>query len=580
MPKKKNSNNPSPQDYDFCGYVTSNDVQCTDGRRIRRGAFAHQNGNFVPLVWQHQRNDPSNIIGKVFLEDREDGVYGYAKFNSSEKAQLSKIAVEHGDIDSMSIYANGLMEKSNNVMHGKIVEVSLVLAGANPGAKIQNVMLAHADGTDEELEGEAIIHSGELIEDCRIDDDESEDDDTSEDEAEHADNQNESQKSPTMRQVYESLTDDQKTLMAAVLEHILNSEDEYDEEDNDEDEDINHEDNGGTDMGKHRAFESQGTDEKSLEHAFTKDEQASILLSASKYGSLKDAYEEACLEHGITNIDYLFDEEKLIRQRPDLIDRDQAWVAKVYDAASKSPFSRIKSMAANLTADEARAKGYIKGKKKTDEQFSLLKRSTTPTTVYKKQSFDRDDIADINSFDIISWVKVEMRSKLREELARAMLVGDGRPSSSDDKINPQNIRPIYGDDDTYTIYKKLSIASNATHLDVADAIMDTMIMSRVEYKGSGEPTMFTTPELLARMVLARDKNGRRIYSNVAELATALRVKEIVEVPVFDGVTRTENSKKYRPLAIIVNMRDYTNGATKMGQVTMFEDFDIDYNKQK
>lgn len=551
---------------DFSGYVTKNDVLCSDGRRIRNGAFQHQDGNWVPLVWQHQRNTPDNVLGKVFLEHRKDGVYGYGVFNETDKAKTARALVEHGDIRNMSIYANELLEKSKQVMHGTIREVSLVLAGANPGAVIDNVSVVHSDGSVEDVEGEVVIYTDEEIEMSS----ESELEEKKED-IEHADSEG---NDPTAKEVFDSMNDNQKTLLYAMVQHAL-SQDEEDEEADDE----NKNDGGKTEM-KHSVFEGKENENKTLSHeAFTQ-----MMRNATKYGSLRDAFEETALEHGITNIDYLFDEEQLVRQRPDLIARNQEWVAKVYDAASKSPFSRIKSMAANLTADEARAKGYIKGKKKLDEQFSLLKRSTTPQTIYKKQSFDRDDIADINSFDVIGWVKTEMKMMLREEAARAMIIGDGRNASSDDKINEANIRPIYGDADTYVIYHQVTLPADGNYTDTANAIIDGANYARIDYKGSGNPNVFTTSRIMTDLTLAKDKMGRRLYNTKAEIASAMRANDIVEVPVMDNITRTvtvgNDTKVYKLLALIGNMKDYTVGATKMGQATMFEDFDIDYNKQK
>lgn len=540
--------------YDFSGYVTKNDIVCSDGRRIRQNAFEHQNGEEVPLVWNHQRNDPNNIIGKVRLENRPDGVYGYGTFNTTEKGQTTKALVEQGNIKHMSIFANQLMEKAKNVMHGQIREVSLVLAGANPGAVIDNVSIVHSDGSIEDVEGEAIIYTDEELEWNEEED---------EPEVEHAD-------SPTFRDVYNSLTDDQKVLMYAMVQHALDSKD--DDEAEHADDDIN-EENGGIEMKKN-VFEGTDPQGPSLSHS----DIQQIFEDARRYepNSLAKFVTQACLEHGITNIEYLFDEEQLIRQRPDIISRDMAWVSKVFDAASKSPFSRIKSMAANLTADEARARGYIKGKKKLDEQFALLKRSTTPQTVYKKQSFDRDDIIDISSFEVIAWVKAEMKMMWREEIARAQLVGDGRNASSDDKISETNIRPIFGDAETYVIYKKVTLPADGNYTDTANALIDALAFARKDYKGSGTPTMFTTSDMSVNLTLAKDKNGRRLYNTANEIASALRVSEVVDVPVMENVVK--DSKKL--LAIVVNMKDYTLGATKMGQLTTFEDFDIDYNKQK
>lgn len=552
--------------YHFSGYVTKNDITCSDGRRIKKNAFVDQDGVDVPLVWNHQRNDPTNVIGKVRLENRPEGVYGYGTFNDTPKGQISKALVEQGNITNMSIYANQLMEKSKNVMHGKIQEVSLVLAGANPGAVIDNVSFIHSDGSLEEVEGEAIIFTDEEIEwNDEMDDEEN---------IEHSDEEKEDEDSPTFREVFQSLNDDQKVLMYAMVEHALASKETEHSDDTTE--------IGGNNSMKQNIFE--GEKKNSLEHTMTPEIFEEAIKAAQKYGSARDAFEEACLQHGITNIDYLFDEEQLVRDRPDLITRDQAWVARVYDAASKSPFSRIKSMAANITADEARARGYIKGNKKVDEQFALLKRSTTPQTVYKKQSFERDDIADINSFDVIGWVKTEMKMMLREELARAILVGDGRNSSSDDKINPTNIRPIYGDEKTYVIYQTVTLPTDGDYTKTANAVIDAANYARIDYKGSGSPVMFTTSKTMCDLTLAKDNNGRRLYLNKNEIASSMRVSDIVEVPVMENITRTvgegSSAKTYKLVALIGNMKDYTVGATKMGQTTMFEDFDIDYNKQK
>lgn len=546
---------------DFGGYATKYNIKCSDGRTIGNGAFAHQDGEVVPLVWNHQRNTPDNIIGNAHLEGRDDGIYCNCSFNNTEKGKLAKALVEHGDIKHLSIYANQLLEKSKNVMHGQIREVSLVLAGANKGAVIDNVCIVHSDGSVEDVEGEAVIYSGEEIEMSDFDDNIEELEEV--DDIEHADESD----SPTAREVLKSMNDDQKTLMYAMIEHALSSVKENDDED------------GGNEMKKNVFEQADAAGGPSLSHA----DQAEILENARKYeyNSFAKYVTNACLEHGITDIDFLFDEAQLIRDRPDMIARDQEWVAKVYDAASKSPFSHIKSMAANLTADEARAKGYIKGKKKVDEQFSLLKRTTTPQTIYKKQSFDRDDIADINSFDVIAWIKSEMKMMLREEAARAILVGDGRLASSDDKINPQNIRPIYGDSDTYVIYKTVTMPADGNYTDTANAVIDSANYARIDYKGSGNTVLFTTSKIMTDLSLAKDKNGRRLYNTKAEIASALRVNDIVEVPVMDGVTRTTTGGATMALdGIILNMKDYTVGATKMGQTTMFENFDIDYNKQK
>lgn len=549
--------------YDFSGYVTKNDIRCSDGRTIRQNAFAHQNGETIPFVWQHQRNEPGNIIGNVKLENRPEGVYGWVSLNDSPKAQECRRLVQHGDLKHMSIYANQLMEKSKQVLHGEIREASLVLAGANPGAVIDNVYMVHEDGSTDILDGEAIIYTEERIE------------------FEHADEAETKDDNPTFREVYESLDANQKTLLYAMIEHTLETLSDKDEGDDDKDDKVEHME--GDDPMKQNIFDKSNADPQidkahELQHDATAMED--ILSRTRKYGSLKDAVEEVALEHGITNIEYLFDEEHLVRNQPDMITRDMAWVSRVYDAASKTPFSRIKSMAANLTADEARARGYIKGKKKVDQQFALLKRTTTPQTVYKKQSFDRDDLADITGFDVIGWVKSEMRMMLREELARASMVGDGRNASSDDKINETNIRPVYGDDEMYTVYQNVTLTGTDSTKD-ANAIIDAANYARIEYKGSGNPIMYTTSKTMTDLMLAKDTTGRRLYNTKAEIASAMRVSDIVEVPVLDNASRTDDDdKKHNLVALIYNPRDYTFGSTKMGQTTMFDDFDIDYNKQK
>lgn len=555
--------------YDFSGYVTKSNVRCSDGRVIDSNAFAHQNGEIIPFVWQHQRNEPDNIIGNVKLEHRSDGVYGYVSLNDSPKAEQCRRIVKHGDVTNMSIFANQLIEKNHYVTHGKLIEASLVLAGANPGALIDNVYMVHSDGSTEEVEGEAIIYTdskfdgGELLSHADPDPD-----------PKPADDQ-------TFKEVYDNMTKEQKTLLYAMVQHALDTASEKDD-DKDNNPNINHME-GENDPMKQNIFQGNAADPMvGKAHELQHDAAAmnDILNRTRKYGSIKDAIEEVALEHGITNIEYLFDEEHLVRNQPDMITRDMAWVAKVYDAATKTPFSRIKSMAANLTADEARARGYIKGKKKVDQQFALLKRTTTPQTVYKKQSFDRDDLADITGFDVISWIKSEMKMMLREELARASMVGDGRNASSDDKINETNIRPVYGDDEMYTVYQNVTLTGTDSTKD-ANAIIDAANYARINYKGSGNPIMYTTSKTMTDLMLAKDTTGRRLYNTKAEIASAMRVSDIVEVPVLDNVSRTDDDdKKHNLVALIYNPRDYTFGSTKMGQTTMFDDFDIDYNKQK
>lgn len=560
---------------DFSGYATKANVKCADGRLIRSNAFEHQDGCRVPLVWQHQRNNPENVLGYAILEHREDGVYAYGVFNDTPKAKIAKELLIHGDINAMSIFANKLMQKGNQVMHGEIKEVSLVLAGANPEALIDNVVVEHADGGVEEKENEVIIYSGETMEHSEsfdLEDDKDSDDDN----VEHTDGQNKSD--PTIQQVFDSMTDQQKTVVYAMIAHALSKEDE-DETDDDEVEQSDEEDENTM---KHNLFDDATN---TLENTLSHDDMVSIFENAKRVGSLRTAVQDACLEHGIENLEILFPEAKAVNTTPEMIMRSQEWVSKVWNGTKKSPFSRIKTVAADLTKDEARAKGYIKGKKKIEEQFALLKRVTTPTTVYKKQGLDRDDIVDITDFDVVSWLKAEMRLMLNEELARAILVSDGRLISSEDKINEQNIRPIWKDDDMFTIHYPVDMDGKTSNEDRADAIIEAANRSRKNYKGSGSPTLYIDSDNLTTMILAKDKTGRRLYNTINELAAALRVREIIEVPIMEGLTRTatDSENKNHTMAligIIVNLSDYTVGADRGGAVTMFDDFDIDYNKYK
>lgn len=566
--------------YDFCGYATKANVACADGRTILPNAFKGQNGSRVPLVWQHQRNNPENVLGHAILENRDDGVYAYGVFNDTPKAKIAKELLTHGDINAMSIFANKLMQKGNRVMHGEIKEVSLVLAGANPEALIDNVTVEHSDGSFEERENEVIIYSGETMdhsEPFEIDD--SNDDDN--DSAQHADDQNGSNNSETIQEVFDTLNDKQKEAVYAIVGTLL-SEAEDDENDIDGD-GAEHSDEEDENVMKHNIFDDATTQEN--KNTLTHDEIVSIFEIAKRQGSLRQAVQDVCLEHGIENLEILFPEAKAVNTTPEMIMRQQEWVPKVWNATRKSPFSRIKSTAADLTKDEARAKGYIKGKKKVEEQFALLKRVTTPTTVYKKQGLDRDDVIDITDMDVVAWLKAEMRMMLNEELARAILVSDGRLISSDDKINEQNIRPIWKDDDMYTIKYAIDMTGKTSNEDRSDAIVEGANRARKFYKGSGSPTLYIDSDNLTTMLLAKDKTGRRLYNTINELAAALRVREIVEVPIMEGLTRTvegEDSKNHTMglIGIIVNLTDYTVGADRGGAVTMFDDFDIDYNKYK
>lgn len=541
--------------WDFSGYATKNDLKCSDGRVIRHGAFEDCDGKTVPLVYGHQRNSLDNIIGHALLENRDDGVYAYGKFNETESGKTAKQLVEHGDICAMSIYANQLSQKGNNVVHGIIREVSLVPAGANPGAVIDNYCIEHSDGSIDTIEEEAVMtfvtNEGLSL--------------VNDEEVEHSDSESKNSEK-TVKDVFNAMTDEQKNVVYAMLGAAL-------AENGEDDDEAEHSDEGGNEMKRNVFDNSNDTPENTITH----DEELSILSDGKRFGSLK----ESVLQHGISDIDMLFPDPTLVRNTPDLITRPMEWVDKVWNAAKKSPFSRIKSMAANLTADEARAKGYIKGKKKLEEQFGLLKRITTPQTVYKKQSLDRDDIIDITGFDVVAWLKAEMRMMLKEELSRAVLVGDGRSSSSDDKINPLNIRPIWTDADLYTIHYEVTKPANGDKTDEANAIIDAAHYARIDYKGSGSPTFYTDSKTLTTMLLARDKIGHRLYNTTAELASALRVREIVEVPVMENQTRTdEDGNKFSLIGLIVNMSDYTIGADRGGAVSFFDDFDIDYNKEK
>nr|DAP21566.1 MAG TPA: major capsid protein [Caudoviricetes sp.] len=543
-------------DYDFCGWATRNNIQCSDGRIIRKDAFKSNDGQKVPLVWNHQHNDPTNILGHAMLENREEGVYAYCTFNNTDAAKDAKSLVEHGDISSLSIYANKLKQNGPNVMHGQIREVSLVLAGANPEAFIENV-ISHGEDSDDE----AIMYFGEEIE-LEHSDDSKEEVELKKENKKMAEKSTPEKDDRTIGDVFDTLTEDQKTAVYAIIGQIL--------EDNGIGKDSEEDDK----KMKHNVFEGDNYDTNdTLSHS---DMQA-IISDAKRYGSMKDAV----LAHGIEHIDYLFPEAANVENMPSFIQRDMTWVGEVMNAVHHTPFSRIKSAFANITEDDARAKGYIKGKKKKDEVFSLLKRTTTPTTIYKKQKLDRDDVVDITDFDVVAWLKSEMRMMLDEEIARAILVGDGRLSSSDDKINEQNIRPIYTDDSLYTIREQIKFSATATADEKAKSFIRQSIKARKEYKGSGSPILYTTEDVLTDCLLLEDTTGRIIYDTVEKLATALRVKKIVTVPVMEGYKKTgEDSKEYSLMGIIVNLADYNVGADKGGAVNMFDDFDIDYNAQK
>ena len=547
----------SPKNYDFSGWVTCPNLKCSDGRTIMNDAFKHHDGDIVPLVWNHQHNDPNNILGKALLHSRDGGLYAYCQFNDTEQGMNAKMLVEHGDISALSIYANDLKHNaSRGVTHGNVREVSLVLAGANPGAFIDSIM-KHGEESDDE----AIIYTDEPIEIYHADEEKGE----SKEETEVAE-EKKSEGSKTVAEIIESMNEEQKTVMYGMIGEALNHTNEKEKDNGDENTD--EEEN----EVKHNVFDNE--DQKDvLSHS---DMQA-IFADAKRHGSLK----ESVLAHGIEDIETLFPEPKSMNNPPELINREMGWVKNVMGAVHHTPFSRIKSMFADLTEDDARAKGYIKGNFKKEQVFGLMKRTTTPTTIYKKQKLDRDDVIDITDFDVVAWLKAEMRMMLEEELARAILVGDGRPSSSDDKINELNIRPIWTDDDFYTIKKKISVSANATEDQKAKAFIRACVKSRKEYKGSGNPTLYTTEDVLTDLLLLEDSTGRIIYETEDKLRSALRVSAIVTVPVMEGLKRTdEESNELNLMGIIVNLNDYNVGADKGGAVNMFDDFDIDYNAQK
>ena len=553
--------------YDFSGWATRNNIKCSDGRTILRDAFKHNDGQTVPLVWNHQHNESANVLGHAVLENREEGVYAYCTFNDTEAGKNAKLLVEHGDVTALSIYANQLKQNGSNVMHGTIREVSLVLAGANPGAFIDSI-IRHG----EFCEDEAVIYTGENLSLEHADQKPSDKDDKA-GEDDKGDGKVEGNKGKTIKDVVDSMSEEQKNVLYALVGQALEGKEMAQsaiEENN------NIEDGGEQEM-KHNVFEGRETDKKDV---LSHDAMETIFKDAKRYGSLKESFLAHADQYGIKDIEWLFPDAKNVNMPPDFIKRDDSYVQKVMRGVHHVPFSRIKSMHADITADQARAKGYIKGKLKKEEVFTLLKRTTTPTTIYKKQKLDRDDVVDITDFDVVAWLKMEMRMMLDEEIARAILVGDGRLTSDDDKINEQCIRPIATDADLYCVKAPVSVASAATEEEIAKAFIRTVIKSRKEYKGSGSPTLFTTEDVLTNCLLLEDKNGRIIYDTVEKLATALRVKEIVTVEVMEGAKTTVESVEKPLMALMVNLVDYYVGADKGGAVNMFDDFDIDYNQQK
>lgn len=546
----------SKRDFDFSGYATRNDLRCSDGRTIRSGAFVDNDGGTVPLVWQHGHNSPDNVLGHALLENRNDGVYCYAKFNNGEQAKTAKELVKHGDVDSLSIFANKLTQRGGDVLHGNIVEVSLVLSGANPGARIDNVSLQHSDGSIEELD-EAVIFTGLEL---------SHADETEEDNSKEADVTDEE----TVADVLNTLTDKQKDAVYYVIGQAIEDAQQDDTDDTD-------------DTDKEEAMHSnifegddtlKGTDDEiALAHSAVVD--ALEDARSHNLSSFKDAFLQHAGTYGIDNIEVLFPDARAVTDEPTFIKRRTDWVSGVLNDAKHSPFSRIKSIHADITDDKARALGYTKGNRKKEEVFKLLKRVTTPTTVYKKQKFDRDDLIDITDLNVVAWVKKEMRLMLDEEIARALLIGDGRDISSQDKINEENIRPIWKDDSLYAI--KILLEKKV----VGEDLVDAFIKSFADYEGTGAPKLYTTQTVVTELLLLKDKIGRRLYETKASLAAALGVSEIVEVPVMKDAARdTKKNGKADLVGIIVNLADYTIGADKGGEVNMFDDFDIDFNQFK
>ena len=607
--------------FDISGWATKADMLCSDGVIIKKGAFKDCDGVTVPLVWNHQHNSPNEVLGHALLENRDDGVYAYCTFNDTDAGQTAKLLVQHGDVNRFSIYANKIKRRGSDVIHGVIRELSLVLAGANPGAVIDTVMMHGEDSYEE-----GYISSGEYIE--NVENLFHSDDTATKGDKEMADNskkQGNQSEDETIKDVFDTLSDKQKQAVYAIISQILeengidpdddenvkHSEDDPEEggksgkektigdvfnsmtdeqknvvyamisqalEDAGVTDDEDEEDEGGNNNMKHNVFDNSdymAGDEDDRE-VLSQSEFKEIMGEARRNGSLKDAF----IQHGITNVDYMFPDAQTVDNEPGFIKRNDDWVAKVMNKVHHTPFSRIKSVFANITADEARAKGYVKGKKKVDEVFPLLKRVTTPVTVYKKQTLDRDDVIDIVDMDVVAWLKKEMRMMLDEELARAILVGDGRNQSSSDKINEQNIRPIWTDDDVYTVKAAVPITRETTGPEKAKAFIKAAIRSRKEYKGSGNPDMFIDEDILTECLLLEDTNGRVIYDTIEKLATALRVQELIPVPVMENLKREKGANTHILGGIYVNLNDYNVGADKGGAVNMFDDFDIDYNQQK
>lgn len=583
--------------YDFAGWVTRNDVKCSDGRIIRHNAFKDQDGTKVPLVWMHQHGGIENVLGNVLLQNRPEGVYGYGSLNDSEAADMARIVLKHDDVTAMSIFANNLTRQGNNVIHGTIREVSLVLAGANPGATIDEVVI-HEDGYDNDeliffnAEDNTLRHSDdgsiefEPLEDSIVHaDDSKKEDDMADEKKSSTDTKSEDSSSDdkTLEDIFNSMTEEQKTVVYALVGQALEQGGGSDNDDSDEEDNV-----------KHNVFDNE-YDADTQNDVLVHDAMNEIITEAKNGYSMKKIFNDYVADHiddgagdaiahaatyGVDPVDYLFPDAKTITPTPEFIRRDTGWVSQLMNRVHHTPFSRIKSVFADITADEARARGYMKGKLKKEEVFTLLKRSTSPTTIYKKQKMDRDDVIDITDFDVIAWLKGEMRGMLDEEIARAVLVGDGRMTDDDDHIPEDHIRPIWKDAELYTIQAPIELEGTETPDDIAKTFIRTAIKARKDYKGSGNPILFTTEDFLTDMLLLEDKIGHPLYDSVEKLATKLRVSHIVTVEVMEGLTREVDTKTRTLMGIIVNPVDYNIGADKGGAINMFDDFDIDYNQQK
>lgn len=550
--------------WDFSGYATRNDLLCADGRTIRHGAFKDCDGKTVPLVWMHDHTKVESVLGHALLENREDGVYAYGSFNDTEEGQAAKKRVMHGDVACLSIWANHLKQIGGDVLHGDIKEVSLVLAGANPGASIDFVM-AHGDEEADELQA---FYDENIMIIQHADDSKEESKDNPEKKTEPENNEPKkdgAERGKTIEEVIDTMNDEQKKVLFGLLGESIGDVEESDDNDNKE---------GDNEM-KHNLFDQNSVQDDQNEVVLSHDDMKTIIGDLKKYGSLKDSFMAHADEYGVQNLEFLFPEAKADSSVPTFISRNMDWVQQVMSSVHHVPFSRIKSMFADITEDEARAKGYIKGKLKKEEVFGLLKRRTDPTTIYKKQKMDRDDIVDITDFNVVAWLKAEMRMMLDEEIARSILFGDGRLASSDDKVDENRIRPVLNDHDLFTI--RWAVAAGSSEDDKAKNFIRAAVKSRKNYKGSGNPVLYTTEDMLTDCLLLEDTIGHKLYKTEAELATALRVSKIVTVPVMDGLKDKDDKDVY---GVIVNLADYKVGADKGGSINMFDDFDIDYNQEK